>query len=27
MKVRITCDSTADLSPELVEKYDIGVMP
>ena len=27
MKVRITCDSTADLSPERVEKYDIGVMP
>ena len=27
MKVRITCDSTADLSPELVEKYNIGVLP
>jgi DegV family protein with EDD domain len=27
MKVKITCDSTADLSPELVEKYCIGVIP
>lgn len=26
-KVRITCDSTCDLSPELVEKYDIRVNP
>lgn len=27
MKIKITCDSTADLSKELYEKYDIGVMP
>lgn len=27
MKIKITVDSTNDLSPELVAKYDIGVMP
>ena len=27
MKVRITADSTCDLSPELVRKYDIGIAP
>ena len=27
MKIKITVDSTNDLTPELVEKYDIGVMP
>ena len=27
MKIKITVDSTNDLSLELVEKYDIGVMP
>ena len=27
MKIKITVDSTNDLSPELVEKYDIGVLP
>lgn len=27
MKIKITCDSTADLSPELYKKYDIDVMP
>ena len=27
MKVRITTDSTSDLSPEIVRKYDIGVVP
>ena len=26
-KIKITCDSTCDLSPELVEKYDIEVLP
>ena len=27
MKVRITADSTCDLSPELVRKYNIGITP
>ena len=27
MKVRITADSTCDLSPELIRKYDIGIAP
>ena len=27
MKIKITADSTCDLSPELVEKYDIGIIP
>lgn len=27
MKIKITADSTCDLSPELVEKYDISIMP
>ena len=27
MKVRITADSTCDLSPELLRKYDIGITP
>lgn len=27
MKVKIISDSTCDLSPELIEKYDIAVMP
>lgn len=27
MKIKITCDSTCDLSPELYERYDIGVIP
>ena len=27
MKVRMTADSTCDLSPELVRKYDIGIAP
>ena len=27
MKIRITADSTCDLSPELVEKHNIGIMP
>ena len=27
MKTRITADSTCDLSPELIEKYDITIMP
>jgi len=27
MRVKISCDSTSDLSPELVQKYDIGVVP
>ena len=27
MRVKISCDSTSDLSVELVEKYDIGVIP
>ena len=27
MKIKITADSTCDLSPELVEKYSVGIMP
>lgn len=27
MKIKITADSTCDLSPELIEKYDIGIIP
>ncbi len=27
MKVRMTADSTCDLSPELIRKYDIGIAP
>lgn len=27
MKIKITADSTCDLSKELVEKYDVGIMP
>ena len=27
MKIKITADSTCDLSRELVEKYDIRVVP
>jgi len=27
MKIRITADSTCDLTPELLEKYDIGQIP
>ena len=27
MKIRISADSTADLSPELVQQYDIPIMP
>ncbi len=27
MKIKITADSTCDLSPELVEKYNVGIMP
>lgn len=27
MKIRITADSTCDLSPELVEKFGVGVLP
>ncbi|MGM9521134.1 MAG: DegV family protein [Oscillospiraceae bacterium] len=27
MKIKITADSTCDLSPELIEKYDIGIFP
>lgn len=27
MKIKITADSTCDLSPELVEKYDVGIVP
>ena len=27
MKIKICADSTCDLSPELVEKYDIGILP
>ena len=27
MKIRITADSTCDLSPELIRKYDIGITP
>ena len=27
MKIKITADSTCDLSPELVEKYNVGILP
>ena len=27
MKIKVTVDSTNDLSPELMEKYDITAMP
>ncbi len=27
MKIKITSDSTCDLSPELIEKYNIGIFP
>ncbi len=27
MKIKITADSTCDLSPELIEKYNVGIMP
>ena len=27
MKVKIISDSTCDLSPELIEKYDIAIVP
>lgn len=27
MKVKITSDSTCDLSPELIQRYDIGILP
>ncbi len=27
MKVKVLSDSTCDLSPELIKKYDIGIMP
>ena len=27
MKIKITADSTCDLSPELVKKYGVGIMP
>ena len=27
MKIRMTADSTCDLTPELIRKYDIGVVP
>ncbi len=27
MKIKITSDSTCDLSPELVEKYNVGIVP
>lgn len=27
MNIKITADSTCDLSPELVEKYNVGIMP
>lgn len=27
MRIKITADSTIDLSPELLEKYNIGIMP
>ena len=26
-KIKITCDSTCDLTPEMYEKLDIGVLP
>ena len=27
MKIKITADSTSDLSAELIEKYNVGIMP
>ena len=27
MKIKITADSCADLNKELIEKYNIGIMP
>lgn len=27
MKIKITADSTCDLSPELMERYNVGIMP
>ena len=27
MKIKICADSTCDLSPELVETYDVGIIP
>lgn len=27
MKIKISSDSTCDLSKELIEKYDIGIIP
>ena len=27
MKIRMTADSTCDLSPELIRKYDVGIVP
>ena len=27
MNIRISADSTCDLSPELIEKYDIRITP
>lgn len=27
MKIKITADSTCDLSPELVKRYDVGIVP
>lgn len=27
MKIKITADSTCDLSPELIKKFDVGIMP
>lgn len=27
MKIKITADSTCDLSPELIERYNVGIMP
>ena len=27
MKIKITCDSTCDLTKELIEKYDFSIIP
>ena len=27
MKIKISADSTCDLSPELIERYHIGITP
>ena len=27
MKIRMTADSTCDLTPELIRKYEIGIVP